>query len=302
MAIIAILIVIPLASFSVWASDTGQKFLEKNDSSKLQVVSSFYPLYDFSQKIGKDKVNVILLVPVGVEPHDWEPTIQDVQSMQNSDLIVINGVGFESWVDNLTEIGYQGEIVDTSIGIDVIKTDFIDEHEEEEHHESGDPHIWLNPVMAKIQVQNIADAFSRLDSKNEEFYQRNAKEYLHKLDELDFKIRHELSQCNDEFIAFHDAFSYFAREYGLHQNTVIASNDPHIEPTAKILEDVINTARNKEIKVIFTEETADPRTSEVIANEIGAKTLVLSPIEIATNGDYISRMNENLENLKEALC
>ncbi|PIW35891.1 MAG: ABC transporter substrate-binding protein, partial [Nitrosopumilales archaeon CG15_BIG_FIL_POST_REV_8_21_14_020_33_23] len=105
-----------------------------------------------------------------------------------------------------------------------------------------------------------------------------------------------------DFIAFHDAFSYFADEYGLTQHTVISSYEPHAEPTAKTLENVINKAKQLNLKIIFTEETADPKTSQVIANEIGGKILVLSPLEISGDGTYISKMTENLNHLKEALC
>lgn len=306
-AIIAIVIVIPLCSYSVWASDSSLQFSNENQSTKLQVISSFYPLYEFAQKIGKDKVDVLLLVPEGVEPHDWEPTIQDVQKIQNSDLIIINGIGFENWVDKLEIMNYQGNILDTSQGIrDEYK---IFEHNsenknlnQESGYEKGDPHIWLNPVFAKIQVQSIADEFSKLDPENQNFYQKNSQDYISKLDELDKKIRNDLSNCNHDFIAFHDAFSYFAEEYNLKQHTIIPTNDPHSEPTGKTLEDVIITAKKLNLKIIFTEDTANPKISNVIANEIGGKILVLSPIEISGDEDYISKMNENLENLKEALC
>jgi len=98
-AILAIIIVIPLSSIVVYGTDSNQQF-QKIESDKLQIISSFYPLHEFSQIIGQEKVDAILLVPIGVEPHDWEPTIKDVQQMQKSDLIIINGIGFENWVDH----------------------------------------------------------------------------------------------------------------------------------------------------------------------------------------------------------
>ena len=298
LAIITILITIPLISFTVFSSDSNQ--FKKTNESKLQVMSSFYPLHEFSQNVGKEKVDVKLLVPVGVEPHDWEPTIKDVQQIQKSDLIIINGIGFESWVDKLHEMNYQGVIVDTSNGI--IKNIEGESVHDEYSDESGDPHIWLNPVFAKIQVQNIANAFSDSDPENRQYFQENAARYIKDLDLLDSKIRTELSACNHDFIAFHDSFSYFADEYDLTQHTIISSYAPHTEPTAKTLENVINKAKQFNVKVIFTEETADPKTSQVIANEIGGKILVLSPLEIGNDGTYISRMTENLNHLKEALC
>ena len=239
-AIIAIVIVIPLSSIAVYETDSNQQ-IALNDNPKLQVISSFYPLHEFAQHVGGDTVDATLLVPIGVEPHDWEPTIKDVQKMQQSDLIIINGIGFEDWVDSLEENNFQGEIVDTSNNISIKSS--IEEHEEEHEEEhigsNGDPHIWLNPVYAKIQVQNIATAFSNSDPANQQYYQSNAASYIEELNSLDLKIRSELSQCNNNFIAFHDAFSYFANEYDLVQHTIISSNDPHGETTARTLENVI---------------------------------------------------------------
>lgn len=298
LAIISIIIVIPLSSYTVWATDSAS-LIESDSNSQLQVITSFYPLYEFSENISQNKADVILLVPPGVEPHDWEPTIQDVQLMQNSDLIVINGIGFEDWIHDLEELNFQGTIVDTSKGI-------ITKHNEnfgqtDHDHKENDPHIWLNPQMAKTQVKNIANAFSKADPVNSEFYQKNAIKYIEELDFLDSKIKNELSQCNSDFIAFHNAFSYFAEEYGLTQHTIVSSS-PNSEATAKTIENVITTATNLDTKIIFTEEMTDTRTSQIIADEIGGKVLILSPIEVQTDGNYISRMTDNLENLKEALC
>ena len=295
LAIIAISIIIPLSSIAVYGTNSIQQFTNTNNS-KLQVISSFNPLHEFSQNVGGEKVDVFLLVPAGVEPHDWEPTIKDVQRMQRSDLIVINGIGFENWVDNLKDAGYSGEIINTSYGIPIKNS------KDKNSEWIGDPHIWLNPVYAKIQIQNIANAFSKSDPINEKYYQSNAVAYIQELDLLDLKIRNELSSCNDDFVALHDAFSYFADQYNLNQHTIISSNEPHGEITGKTLENIISTAKKLNIKVIFAEENVNTRTSEIIANEISGKVLVLSPLEVVSDGTYISKMTENLENLKEALC
>ncbi|MBT8172850.1 MAG: zinc ABC transporter substrate-binding protein, partial [Nitrosopumilus sp.] len=116
MGIIAISVVIPLAVFAVYGTDSAKNSVV-SENSKLKVISSFYPLHEFSQNIGQDKIDTILLTPIGVEPHDWEPTIKDVQKMQTADLIIINGIGFETWVESLEENGFSGIIIDTSNGI-----------------------------------------------------------------------------------------------------------------------------------------------------------------------------------------
>jgi zinc transport system substrate-binding protein len=303
LAIIAIGIIIPLTSFAVSQTNSNLQ-LSSIDDSKLQVIVSSNFLYDFSQNIGKEMIDVTLLIPMGVDPHDWEPTIKDTEKLQRSDMIIINGIGYEHWINSLDTSGYQGTIVDTSNEI-LIKHlhDSVDhEHPYDEYHTSLDPHIWLNPVYSKLQVKNIANAFSNSDSVNKKYYQSNADTYIKKLDLLDLKIKNDLSGCNTDFITFHNAFSYFAEEYNLTQHTIISSNDSHGEVTPQTLENIISTAKKLNIKVIFAEESTSTKTSQVIADEFGGKVLVLSPLEIVSNDNYISKMTQNLENLKEALC
>ncbi|MDX1533696.1 MAG: zinc ABC transporter substrate-binding protein [Nitrosopumilaceae archaeon] len=318
-AILAIVVVIPLLSFGLWNMDSSAIIDESTSNSKIIAITSFFPLYDFTKQVGGENVDVSLLVPQGVEPHDWEPSIKDVQRIQNADVVIINGIGFENWVDKIDTINSDVVLIDTSIGIEIItgyedihedhtdehEEDHTDEHEDEidEHTLEGDPHIWLNPVLAKIQVQNIADGLTRQDPSNENYYQRNADNYKSQLDNLDSKIRNDLSSCSKEFLAFHQAFSYFADEYDLIQYSITQSTDPHGEPTAKKMQNLINLAQSLNIKVVFTEEAVDSRTSQIIANEFGAQTLVLSTLEVVEKGSsYIEKMEENLQNLKVALC
>ena len=153
-----------------------------------------------------------------------------------------------------------------------------------------------------MQVKNIANALSNSDPTNKNYYQSNAAIYNQELNLLDTKIRTELSGCTTDFITFHDAFSYFSKEYGLTQHTIISSTDSHGEVTLQTLENIISLARELNIKVIFAEESTSTKTSQVIADEIGGKVLVLSPLEIVSDETYVEKMTQNLENLKEALC
>jgi len=296
LAIIAIVIVIPLSVFAVSQTNSNSQF-SSNDDTKLQVITSANFLYEFSQNIGNEMIDVTLLVPMGVDPHDWEPTIKDTERIHRSDLIITNGIGYEHWIDSIHTSSYQGIIIDTSDGILI---DHADDHADD--HGSLDPHIWLNPVYAQLQVKTIANALSISDPTNKNYYQSNAKLYIKELDLLDSKIRNDLSSCKTDFVTFHNAFSYFAKEYGLTQHTIISSNDSHGEVTPQTLENIISTAKKYDIKVIFAEESSSTKTSQVIADEIGGKVLVLSPLEITSIDNYISKMTQNLENLKEALC
>jgi len=410
LAIIAIIIVIPLASLAITQPNLSSE-ISTTENSKLQIVTSANFLYEFSQNIGKEMVDVTLLVPMGADPHDWEPTIRDTERLQEADMIIVNGIGYEHWLNSLEVTDIPGILVDTSNGISTLdsakydeekhddhaKEDGHDEHTEEfyeeiahvieefeegqitqlqsieeieeillehegdEHGHEGaiedienliheiedghiegaegleeihhlvsgedvhddhakedghddedkhdehnhgalDPHIWLNPVFAQLQVKNIANALSNSDPTNKNYYQSNAAIYNQELNLLDTKIRTELSGCKTDFITFHDAFSYFSEEYGLTQHTIISSTDSHGEVTLQTLENIISLARELNIKVIFAEESTSTKTSQVIADEIGGKVLVLSPLEIVSDETYVEKMTQNLENLKDALC
>ncbi len=303
-AIVAIALIIPLSTIAIWNSSQSLEFPETSvENQKIVALASFYPLYEFTKEVGKDKVDVSLIIPAGVEPHDWEPSIQDIRRMQQADIIIINGIGFENWLERIEKSNLELAIIDSSNGIKIIKEIDSDKHKDRNHDSSlGNPHIWLNPSLAKIQVKNIADGLIKLDPDNSLYYRDNSENYIKKLDILDSKIRDELSNCSKDFVAFHNAFIYFAKEYGLNQHTIVSSN-PHNEPTSKTLEEIINLAKEMKIQVIFTEEGVDKRTSEVIAKELGGKVLTLSPLEMSEpNTSYIEKMEANLVNLKEALC
>jgi zinc transport system substrate-binding protein len=148
------------------------------------------------RSIAQDKVNVTLLLPAGVEPHAYEPSPSTIIDINEADLFVYTSDIMETWISNLFEqIGLEGPvIVDSSVGISFISHDHEDEHDhehedeqvdQEEHEEEYDPHFWLDPLNAKIMVNNITDGLVKIDPSNSEFYQANAKEYLLKLDELD---------------------------------------------------------------------------------------------------------------------
>jgi len=312
LAIIAIAIVIPLASFAVTQPSFNSE-ISITENSKLQIITSATFLNEFSQNIGKEMIDVTLLVPMGADPHDWEPTIRDRERLQKADVIIVNGIGYEHWIGSFDSNNNQGIFVDTSNGISTLdsekhddhaKEDDHDGHEEEDkhNHENLDPHIWLNPVYAQLQVKNIANALSNSDPTNKNYYQSNAAIYNKELDLLDSKIRTELSGCKTDFITFHNAFSYFSEEYGLTQHTIISSNDSHGEVTPQTLENIISLARELNIKVIFAEESTSTKTSQVIADEIGGKVLVLSPLEIVSDETYVEKMTQDLNNLKDALC
>jgi len=314
-AILAIIVIIPLISVILWSNENTTNLETSED--ELQVYVSFYPLYETTQAVIGQKADVKILTPPNIDPHDFDPSIKVIQEMKTADLIVLNGGGFESWISNM-ELD-SDQLLDSSNGISFLKTESVDHHEEhdehakedehdehEEHGVASDPHIWLNPNLVKIQVKNIAERLSEIDPENSKSYNENALQYIEKLELLDLQIREELSSCSKkDFITFHNAFSYFSDEYGLTQHTITKGvHDHSATPTAKSIEDVIDLAKELNLSVIFAEDTSDIRISQVIADEIGADVLILSPVatEDVENKNYFERMQQNTSNLKKALC
>lgn len=263
-----------------------------SNQSKLNIYASFYPIYDFVKKIGKDKVNVFTVVPANIEPHDFEPTPKQVFDLQNADVIFINGAGFEEWLNTIEN----ANIINLSKSVSIENIDSV-----------PDPHIWLDPIMIKNLSTTILDTLISKDPQNADYYRNNSIEFNTTLDKLDTDIVGSLTDCRlDDFIAFHDAFGYFAKRYGLTQHTIQGlAPEAGINPQG--VSDAINLARQLNISIIFAEEYIDPRSSETIANEIGGKVLLLNPLEMITleeqslGKDYFSKMYDNLNNLKIAL-
>ncbi len=274
------------------------------EDGRAKVVASFFPLYDFTRNVAGDRADVSVFIPSGVEPHDWEPTPQNVAQAESADLLIYNGAGFESWIADINP----KNAVDATAGLELMAA--TEEHEEEEEHEGEefDPHVWLDPVLAKHQVSAIRDGLVRVDPDNADYYRDNAARYLAELDELDAFIRSELSLCEKtDFISFHSAFSYFANRYGLTQHA-IQGLAPEGEVLPQRIQEVKSLANELGISVIYAEELVDPRLAQVIAGEIpGGQVLVLSPLE-GVNAEeerkgtgYIDKMRENVENLKVGL-
>ncbi len=270
-------------------------------SSKIQVSASFYPLYFFSQQIGGDKANVINITPVGAEPHDYEPTAQDVAQIENSKLLVVNG-SLEPWGDNIKQNLNSKNTIIVTVGDGIINQQVM-----EEGKNITDPHIWQSPPLAKEIVDKITNGFIQIDPANKNYYQSNANILKIKLDDLDTQYRQGLANCAQKnIITSHSAFGYLATAYGLNQ-VPISGLSPDAEPSPRQLADIVKFAKVNNVKYIFFESLVSPKLSDTIATEVGAKTMVLDPIEGIVNEDmakgenYFTKMQENLANLKIAL-
>ena len=288
---------------------SGVIFLAKNysqkqndyDAKKMRVVASFYPLYFFAQQIGGDKVSVTNLTPAGGEPHDYEPTPQDIIKINKSKLLILNGGGLEAWGDKVRET-----IDPANTRVVVAGEEVMNQTIMENGNKIVDPHVWLAPKLAEKIVDKIMNEFRMADPENAVYYETRAHELVQRLADLDNAYRIRLANCtNRNLVTAHAAFGYLAAAYQL-QQIPIANLSPDAEPSPRQLGEVIQAARDYKMKYIFFESLASPKLSETIAREIGAQTLVLNPIEgltpheIAEGDDYFTEMSKNLANLELA--
>lgn len=299
--------------------------------SRVHVVCSIYPVYDFARNVGGDRIRVSCLVPPGAEPHGWEPSPRDMVELQKADLFVYCGAGMEQWVGKTTGILQEKGIalVDASEGIELIYGSASNEHAHEYgHHKEAkranhtgnsiasppgndaaavDPHVWVDPVNAMTMVDNIALGLAGVDPENKGYYEQNAQRYKGQLAALHSDFEKAMAGVKRrEFVTSHASFGYLARRYGLVQ-VPLRGLSPEVEPTPARMAEVVELVREKGIRYIFFESLVSPKVSKVIAGETGAEVLVLNPVggltaeEMAAGKDYLSIMRENLENLVKAL-
>lgn len=280
---------------------------------RLRVLTSFYPMYDFACKIGGDCIDVTNMVPSGTEPHDWEPSTNDLKNLEKADVFIYNGADMEPWADDLLVSRSDTlHVVEASENVELRTTDgeheHAYEHEDADHHHGDfDPHVWLNPENAKIEMEAIRDALCAADPENSTVFQSNYEKYAAELDTLDAEFREKLAPLpNRTIVVAHEAFGYLCDAYGLTQ-VGIEGLSPDSEPDPGRMAEVIDFVREHSISTIFFEELVSPKVAEAIASETGAQAKMLSPLEglsdeqAAAGADYFSVMHDNLAALMEAL-
>ena len=251
---------------------------------RLRVLTSFYPMYDFACKIGGDCIDVTNMVPSGTEPHDWEPSTNDLKNLEKADVFIYNGADMEPWADDLLVSRSDTlRVVEASENVELRTTDGEHEHAHEHegadhHHGDFDPHVWLDPENAKIEMEAIRDALCAADPENSTVFQSNYEKYAAELDALDAEFREKLAPLpNRTIVVAHEAFGYLCDAYGLTQ-VGIEGLSPDSEPDPGRMAEVIDFVREHSISTIFFEELVSPKVAEAIAYETGAQAKMLSPM------------------------
>ena len=262
------------------------------------VVATIYPLWEFARQVAGDRADVVSLVPAGVEPHDWEPAPRDVSQVRRAAVFVHTGTNLDGWAEKLLAdlTGRRGVVVNARGGLSVLTVGGV-----------TDPHVWLDPTLARVQVQAIAGGLEQADPAGRAVYAENAKALVARLDALDLEFAAGLADCaRREVVTSHAAFAYLARRYRLTQVPVMGIS-PEAEPSPADLAAIVRTARRLKVTHVFYETLVSPRLAETLSREIGATPLPLNPIEgvspaeAAAGTGYLELMRANLANLRIAL-
>ena len=250
---------------------------------------SIPPLSDFVHEVGGDRVEVEVLVPPGTDPHTYEIRPAQMRFLSEAKLLVVVGLGLEWWLDDVASAAGNPdlEVVMTSEGIETLE---------------GDPHIWLDPLNAVLQVAAIRDALIRADPPGRLTYEINAARYISRILDLHEEVRRKISSwTHREFVALHGAWAYFARRYGLEQLAVIVPR-PGREPSAREVARITSLIRERGVRAIFVEVQHPPGVAELIASETGAALVTLDPLGgVPGREDYLSLMRYNLEQMEKVL-
>lgn len=300
-----------ILSIAVFMSGCGNKSTVTLADGKVNVVTTFYPLYDFASQIGGDRVNVINLVPAGVEPHDWAPKSRDLTNMSKAQLFIYSGAGLEGWVHDFLDslkAGSEFHTVEASKGIKFIHgVEREDAHDHDKTDSDVDPHVWVSPKSALIMAKNIRNGLVKADPANKSFYEANYEVLNKKLTDLDAAFSAALAKtAKKEIVVSHQAFGYLTRDYGLTQMPIMGLTADS-EPTAQDLKKINAFVKEHQVKYIFFEELVSDKMAKTLAKDAGIKTLVLNPVEGLTDaqvkaGDnYVTIMEKNLQNLLQAL-
>ena len=287
----------------------------KTDSDKISIVTTVFSSYDFAKQIAGDKADVQLLLKAGEESHAYEPSVNDILAIKNSDIFICVGSMSEVWVDKVLDS------IDTSktkviqlmdnVELLVDGEDDHDDHDDEDGHDHSeyDEHIWTSPINAITIAGVINDALIEVDTENESIYNENYNSYVEKLEALDSKFRDIVEGAKRNTIVFGDKYPlrYFSEEYGLEYMAAFTGCSTETEPGPQTLANLINEVREEDIPVVFYLEFSSQKIADTICKATGAKKMQFHSCHNVSSDDfnkgvtYIQLMEGNAESLKEAL-
>jgi zinc transport system substrate-binding protein len=295
LGIITLILLLFVAPFIIPTSD--------QDRNKILVTASIFPLYDMTKHIAGNKVDVMMLIPFGTDIHTFEPTPKDRVNLERSRLFIFSGKHLEPWASTFEHVNR----VDISHYVKLNLLGKSDEHHSHEHHESYDPHYWLDIENMIRATEVIRDELSKIDPTSKEYFVANATTYTAQLKQLKTQYAKTLNTCKKDFIVVsHNAFGYLSQEYGFHVLSLSGFSTDAL-PSAQSIKNLINTVKEHNISTIFFEPFSSDRLMQTVANESNTTVGTLHPLanitfdEMAAQKNYITIMRENLQKLSTVL-
>ncbi len=286
----------------------------KADSGRLKVVATTTLVGDVVRQVGGEAIDLSVLLPLGADPHTFEPRPQDIAALSQAQVVFINGLGLEEALEPVLEANARGKVVAVSDGIEVLPFNGMEEGEEHEgeedhHHAAGDPHTWTDPNNVIIWAQNIAAALAQADPENATTYQANAEAYIARLRELDAWIRQQVEQVPHDqrkLVTDHAILGYFAQEYGFEQvGLVVSSLSTNAAPSAQELAALEDAIREQGVRAILVGRTVNPAISGQLAQDTGIKLVFIYSGSLGEAGSgvetYLDYMRYNVQAIVDAL-
>ncbi|MGJ5633604.1 metal ABC transporter substrate-binding protein [Nostoc sp. CALU 1950] len=280
-------------------------------SGKTKVVATFLPIYLFTKAVAGNVADVEILVPPGTEVHEYQATPQNVKAIATANVLVKNGLGLEEFLENTIKNAENKKLteIDASKGIKplneispVVKTAKEEkDHDHNHSHAQGNPHVWLDPVLAKQQVTNIRNGLIAADPANKAIYETNAAAYIKELEILNSEFQQTLQKnpsCT--FITFHDAFPYLAQRYKLKQVAVVQIPEDQLSPTD--VQSAVNAVKKYKVKALFSEPGVDNKLLTSLSQDLNLTLQTLDSLETGETDPqhYFKAMKANLQTLETA--
>jgi zinc transport system substrate-binding protein len=290
-------LLIALASVSVFYESTPGAPATSTATGHIKVLASFYLMYEFANNVGGNRIDLSLLVPETDDVHSFEPRPSSILNVATANVLIYSGAGLEPWIPQVIAAADNPRllVVDSSQGIPLLPVP----PRFQKDNRAFDPHIWLDPVLAKQQVLNVLKGLVKADPTNEEYFASNAQAYMAKLDALNTEILQKTSTVKTRyFVTFHEAFAYFAVRYNLTQTPIAGPFQE--EPAPSDIQSVIGAIRQNHLCYVGYESLENPSISESIASHSHATLVLMDPIEglsqadQATGKTYLTKMQDNL--------
>lgn len=270
-------------------------------AGKIQVSVTFDAMKEFTEAVGKDRVEISTMIPDGTEPHDFEPKAQDIAGLSTARVFVYSGFGMESWAEKAVEAAGNKNLiaVEASKGATPIQNTDPDEVKE---HGQYDPHLWISLKGAETEAKNIRDALTKADPSGKAYFDQNCGTFVSQLESLYSEYNQKFqSDQNKSFVTGHAAFAYLCRDFGLSQNSV-EDVFAEGEPSAKKLAELVDYCKENHVKTIFVEDMVSPAVSQTLADQVGAKVEQIYTMESSEDGmTYLDRMKANLDEISASL-